>query len=223
MAATALAPANPSAQPQQNPPAAPSDAVLIAAVIAALGTALTAVAVMSALRRLLSAAGVGYLALAACAELVMSWPQDVLEGTGPATRWAVRTNLHRRAAFFLAACRRVQAAVTDARSRREPVRAAVLDAIGTERRYLAMHVTACQQRVTAASRVDGMAAEHGNLLGWLAVKDRRCSPGCSRASGRNFRADHPPVIEGHPSYPGTVHNSCRCIPVRPFRGAPVLP
>jgi hypothetical protein len=179
--------------------------------------------VVAALRALFRSAGIGTAALSAVTALILSWVPDVMEGTGPATHWAVRTNAMRRAQFFVAACRRVQAAAVDARSKGEPVKDAILDAIATERRYLAMHAGACSQRVAAASRVDGMAATYGNLLGWQAVKDPKCSPGCARASGQNFRADRPPIVEGHPSYPGAVHPSCRCIPVRPFRDAPVLP
>jgi hypothetical protein len=168
-------------------------------------------------------AGISYLALAAVAWLVLSWPPDVIEGTGPAQRWAVRTNTFRRAAFFLNACRRVQAAIVAARSHGQPVKAAILAAITAERRFMAQHIEASHQRVAAASRVDGMASMYGDLLGWQAVRDRRCSPGCARASGKNFRADRPPMIEGHPSLPGAVHNHCRCYPVPPFKGARVLP
>lgn len=215
-------PATAQAPPQQRQQK-PTQSQLVAAVIAALASAVTVAALVAALRGLFRAAGIGAAALTAVAGLILSWPQDVMEGTGPATRWAVRTNAMRRAQFFLAACKRVQGAVTEARSHGEPLRAAIADAIAAERRYMAMHIGACSQRITAASRVDGMAAVHGNLLGWQAVKDARCSPGCAKASGKNFRADRPPMIEGHPSYPGAVHPSCRCIPVRAFRDAPVLP
>jgi hypothetical protein len=69
-----------------------------------------------------------------------------------------------------------------------------------------------------------MAALHGNLLGWQAMRDAKCTPGCVAASGSNFHADRPPIVEGHPAYPGMVHRAtCRCIPVAPFPGARVLP
>lgn len=203
---------------------APSQEKLTAAIIAALASAMTAEAIVAALRSLFRAAGIGAAALTAVAAMIASWAPDVIEGIGPATRWAVRTNAMRRARFFLAACRRVQAAAAEARSREESVKDAILAAIATERRFMAMHAGASSQRVAAASRVDGMAATYGNLLGWQATLDAKCSPGCAKASGKNFRADRPPIIEGHPSLPGTVHGaSCRCMPVRPFRDAPVLP
>jgi hypothetical protein len=193
-------------QPPQQPP--PPPAALIAAVIAALATAVTVTGIVAALGAKLLKAGISYLALAAVAWLILSWPQDVMEGTGPATRWAVKTNLLRRAIFFLHACRRVQAAVAAARSRNQPVKPAIRAAIAVEQRYQRQQVAASQGRIRAASAVDGMAGTYGNLLGWQAVRDSRCSPGCRKASGSNFRADQPPVIEGSPSYPGAVHPNC---------------
>lgn len=210
----------PPQQPQQQPP---GDHDLTAAIIAALGAYFTAEALTRALRAPFKAAGIGGAALAAVASLVASWPHEVMEGTGPATRWAVRANLSRRASFFLHAAKRVQQAVTAARSQGQPLGAAARDALGDERRFMSQHIAASTQRIAAASAVDGMAAMNGNLLGWLAVKDKRCTPGCAWASGKNFRADRPPVIEGHPSLPGAVHGaSCRCRPVPPFRDAPVM-
>jgi SPP1 gp7 family putative phage head morphogenesis protein len=185
--------------------------------------ALTAAQLARLLAKVMKAAGIGLLALRAVAVLVMSWPQDVLEGTGPAQRYTTRQNTLRRAQFFWAACKRVQDAVAAARSRNQPASQAVRDALATEKRYLAMHVTASANRMQAATTVDGMAAAFGNLLGWNAVKDSRCSPGCRAASGKNFRADKPPVIEGAPSYPGAAHPSCRCFPSAPHKGAPLLP
>lgn len=215
-------PATAQAPPQQQHK--PTQAQLVTAVIAVLAAAVTVAGVVAALRALFRASGIGTAALTAVAGLILSWVPDVMEGTGPAARWAVRTNAMRRAQFFVAACKRVQAAVTDARSREESVRDAVSAALAAERRYMALHAGACSQRITAASRVDGMAAVHGNLLGWQAITDAKCSPGCRKASGKNFRADRPPMIEGHPSLPGAVHGStCRCYPVKPFRDAPVLP
>jgi hypothetical protein len=192
--------------------------------VAALAAYGTAKALSAALRAPFRAAGISAAALSAVAALAVSWPHERLEGTGPAQRWAIRLNYLRRAQFVLSAARRVHAAIVTARSQDEPVRGAVRDALATEKRYLGLHVAASAQRVRAASAVDGMAAIHGNLLGWQAVTDARCTPGCAAASGKNFRADRPPVIEGHRAYPGMVHGAtCRCRPVPPFKGAEVLP
>jgi hypothetical protein len=210
----------PSQPPPSQPPVSPlTQAQLIAAIIAALSVAVTAAGLAAALAKVLKAWGISYLALRAVSWLVMSWPQDVLEGTGPATRWAVRTNALRRASFFLAACKRVQQAIVTARSRNEPVKQALRDAIAAEKRWLAAHVHASQQRVAATAAIDGMAAMHGNLLGWNAVVDPRCTPECRAANHKNFYADRPPAI----GYPGTTHPNCRCFPSAPFHGAAVLP
>jgi hypothetical protein len=214
-AATAQAP------PRQRKP---SQAQLIAAIIPVLAGAVTVAGAVAALGTLMAAAGVGYLALAAAVRLVMAWPQAVTEGTGPASRWAVRASTLRRAQFFLSAAQRVQQAATAAQSRGLPVAEAVQAAAAAEQRYLAQHAAASQQRMLAGSRVDSAASLYGPLLGWQAVTDAACTPGCRAASGSNFRAARPPVVEGHPAYPGMVHGAtCRCIPVRPFRGAAILP
>lgn len=217
------APQAPPAQQQQAQQPQDDDG-LIAAIVAALAAYWTVKALSRALRAPFRAAGIGGAALSAVAALVSSWPHDAMEGTGPAQRWAIRANLVRRASFFLNAARRVQRAIVAARSQDQPVMAAIADALTAEKRFMGQHITASAQRVRAAAAVDGMASVHGNLLGWQAVKDARCTPGCAKASGSNFRADRPPVIEGHPAYPGMVHGaSCRCIPVPPFKGAEVLP
>lgn len=218
MPATAQAPQGQQQAPQP-PPRVPSQAQLIAAVIAATASAVTAAAIVGALRALFRLAGIGTAALSAVAHLFLSWPADVMEGTGPATRWAVRTNALRRAQFFLAACRRVQASVTAARSANEPLKDAILSALAAEKRYMAQMIAMAHQRIRATSAVDGMAAVHGDLLGWNAVKDPRCTPECRAADHKNFRADRPPLI----GYPGAAHPGCRCFPSAPFRDAPVLP
>src|ERR1035441_1149031 len=219
MAATATAQQQ-QPPPAQTPPAPPlTPAQLIAVIIAALTAAVTAAEVVTALRIVMKAVGVGVIALSAVAALALSWPHGVLEGTGPASRWAIRTNLLRRATFFLNACQRVQQAIVAARSKNEPVMDAVRAAITAEQRFMTAHLAASQQRVSASSAVDGMAATYGNLLGWNAVIDPRCTPECRAANHKNFYADKPPAI----GYPGTTHPNCRCFPSKPFRGAPILP
>lgn len=217
MAATATAQPPPQQAQQQPPP--PSDDHLIALIVAALGAYMLAGGLVRALRAPFKAAGISGAALAAVAALVASWPHDVLEGTGAAQRWAIRQNVLRRASFFLNAARRVQAAIAAARSQNQPVMQAIRDAITAEQRFMTAHLAASQQRVSASSAVDGMAATYGNLLGWNAVIDPRCTPECKAANHHNFYADRPPAI----GYPGTTHPNCRCFPSKPFRDAPVLP
>jgi hypothetical protein len=197
----------------------PTQAQVVAAIVAALSAAVTVAGVVAALGSLMLAAGVGYLALRAVAALMLSWPPAVLEGTGPASRWAVRTNALRRAAFFLHACRRVQAAISAARARNEPVMEAVREALAAERRFMSQQIAASLKRTEAASAVDGAAAMHGPLLGWNAVLDSRTTAECRAADGKSFSADRPPLI----GYPGTVHSRCRCWPGPPRKGALILP
>jgi hypothetical protein len=232
MPVTSPAAAQPPPQQASPPPAHPAaDAALTAAAITALAAAGTSAlastpaAIYAALYPVLRARQViTGAALQAAIALIMQWPPDRLEGTGPAQRHAVRQNLVRRAQFLVHAAVRIQAAITGARSKDEPVMAAIRDAIAAERRFLSQHIAASTQRVRAASAVDGMAAVHGNLLGWQSAEDSNCTPGCAAASGKNFRADRPPIIEGSPAYPGTVHGAtCRCRPVAPFKDAALLP
>src|ERR1039458_5784684 len=172
MAATATAQQPPPAQPAPPPPAPPlTPAQLIAVIIAALTAAVTVAELVTALRIVMKAVGVGVIALSAVAALVLSWPHDVLEGTGPASRWAIRTNLLRRAQFFLSACQRVQQAIVAARSKNQPVMDAVRAAITAEQRYMSQMIAMAQRRVSAASAVDGAASTYGDLLGWNAVID----------------------------------------------------
>lgn len=219
--ASQQAPARP---PPQTPPPAPlTPAQVIAVILSALGTALTAAQLVRLLAKAMKAAGIGLLALRAVCVLMMSWPESPMEGTGPAQRYMIRQNSLRRAQFMWSACKRVQAAIVAARSRNEPIGQAVRDALATEKRFMGQHIAASTQRIRASTAVDGAADAYGNLLGWNARLDSVTSAGCRAASGKNFYADRPPVIEGAPSYPGAVHPSCRCFPSAPFRGAPILP
>ena len=202
----------PPGQQQQQKPPPPTQAQLIAAIVPALASAVTAAGVFALLA-----------ALKATIALVLSMPLPVMEGTGPATRFAVRTNTLRRAQFLLMASRRVQAAVAYANAHGLPVFPAIQAAIVTEQRYFGLHVAMGTKRMTASAAVDGMAEMNGNLLGWNAVLDARTTYGCRAANGRNFYADDPPVVEGAPALPGAVHSLCRCWPSAAHKGAPVLP
>jgi hypothetical protein len=217
MMATTTAP--PSQQPQQQKP---TDDALIAAIIAAFLAGHTIAAIVSRLRKPFARAGIGTTALKAGVAVVLSMPEQPVEGIGPATMWSVRTNTLRRSAFTLASVRRIQKAADDAKAQGGPVIDAIMAQVAKEKAWFSSHVSASQNRMAAASAVDGMAGTHGDLLGWQATKDSRCSPGCRRASGRNFRASDPPVIEGSPSLPGAVHPACRCRPVPAWPGAPVM-
>jgi SPP1 gp7 family putative phage head morphogenesis protein len=206
--------------PPQRPPQQPQDDDrLTALIVAALAAYWTAQTLTRALRAPFKAAGISGAALSATAALVASWPHEAMEGTGPAQRWALRANLQRRASFFLHAARRTQQAIVTARSKDQPVMAAIRDALTAERRFMAQHIQASTGRVQAATAVDGAAAMYGNLLSWNAVIDPRCTPECRAADGKSFYADRPPKI----GYPGSTHPNCRCFPGPPRPGATVLP
>jgi hypothetical protein len=208
----------PPRKPAPPQPPAPKVPALAAQVITALASAYTTASLTAALAGPFAAIGVSVLALRLAAGVVMSWPADVLEGTGPAARHMVRANLVRRAQFLIAAAGRIQQAVTAARSAGEAVTVAAETAARAELRYLALHVQASQKRIAAASAVDGAAAEYGPLLGWSSVLDDRTTAECRAAAGKNFAADHPPRI----GLPGAVHPACRCWPSAPHPGAAVL-
>lgn len=133
-------------------------------------------------------------------------------GSGPIQREQARTEAAYRAAFVAASARRIAG--------RMPAGADVspADAIGPERRYLALHERARRARQEAAREV-AQAAEVVGLtdgvpwLGWYAYPDDRVTPECKRADKANFRADQMPLI----GWPGTLHGgTCRCRPGPPF-------
>lgn len=210
------------APPQNQQQQRPTQAQLVAAIIPALLAAVTVAGVTAALAAIMAAAGIGYAALKATVALVLAMPLPVMEGTGPATRWAVRQNAVRRAQFLVSASQRVQDAADHARAHGLPVLPAMQAAVVAEQRYFSLHVAMGTKRLSASAAVDGMAGTCGNILGWNAVLDAATTYGCRAANGSNFYADDPPVVEGAPSVPGAVHSLCRCWPSAPHRGAPVM-
>lgn len=128
---------------------------------------------------------------------------------GPASLWVRRTGPARRAAYALAAARRLAV--------REPD-------VDAERRHAAAHLAAERGRREAAADADRLVAAHGPVLGWYAKrpKDEASSAGCWAAHGGNWHVGRPPIIEGKPSIPGTVHPSCRCRSGPPFPGGTLL-
>lgn len=103
-----------------------------------------------------------------------------------------------RAAYILAASRRVQDASAQGRSRDQ--------ALVDEQRWFNLHMEAQAKRRKAAAAVDRAARRHGAILGWYAVLDNRTSPECREANGKNFNVAVRPAI----GYPGSVHPHCRC-------------
>jgi hypothetical protein len=196
-----------------------SDAMLALTAARAFAAYPSAAGIFTQIAGTFHGAGISGPALRAVIAIETRYPPDRIEGVGPATRWAAHANIARRSAFFVAAAHRIQDGLAGAASRGEP-RAEALDRLAeTESRYFGQHFEANQGRIMAGSAIDGAAYRWGKVLGWQSVHDARTSPECKAADGRNFLAAIPPAI----GYPGTVHPHCRCHPVAPFRGAPLLP
>jgi len=209
----------PPQQPVQQPPQQPSDDDLAAAAAAALAVAITVDAASAALAKLYSRAGVEGPALQGALQIVMSMPPEATGIAGPATAQVSYLNQVRRGQMVLSIGRRLTGDMRSARSNGKSALRALLDGVTRERRYFGMHRDAIWSRAKAAMAVDMAAMEHGLLLGWMTHRDDRVTPDCLAADGKNFRADQMPLI----GFPGTVHAKCRCTPVGPFPGAPMLP
>lgn len=151
--------------------------------------------------------------------VVSHWPQEPVQGIGTATRQARETNEARRAAFLVNSLKRLRDAQQAAASRGEDAADVADDTLEAERRNFALHMKAVNFRATAAGRVDAAAGIYGELLGWYSDIDRKCTPECRAANGKNFYAHTPPVI----GWPGMAHVNCRCAPGKPHANAPVLP
>jgi SPP1 gp7 family putative phage head morphogenesis protein len=115
----------------------------------------------------------------------------------PALRRVATEEPEYRAAYLLAAARRLSAAKT---------RGDYANALDKERRYLDMHVKAGRGRRAAARKVDEVSEADGPLLVWRTKGDNRVDQRCAMLEGRLFTAADPP--DG--VYPGAVHPRCRC-------------
>lgn len=207
--------------PGQQPPPQDDDglddAALAVAVAALLLTAISVAALIAAIRIRFALSAIAWRALGAVLTFVMASPPPVTGVIGAASEQTGRMNAARRAQYVLAATRRVIVAVREARSKGQSAGDAIRAQIAREQRWYAAHQAAMWNRAAAAGKTDMAAAEYGNLLGWLARA--KASPECAAASGKNFYASHMPDI----GFPGAVHPNCKCMPVAPWPGAPLLP
>jgi len=210
-------PGQQSYPPQPLTPAV--EAALVTAIAGLLLTAVSAAAVLEALKLRFTLSQDMWSALSGSAGIAMENPPPVTGVIGAASAHTSRQNLARRAQFVLSAGKRLAGDIRQARAEGKPVTRALLDGLARERRYYAQHVAAMWNRATAAGKTDMAAMEHGDFLGWLAVMDDRTSPECAAASGKNFHASAMPLI----GYPGSVHPHCRCMAVAPWPGGKLLP
>lgn len=219
----------PPQQPPRLPPGSLPPAVVDAVAVALsalLLTALTAAAIIAALlSRFPAVRSARYRTFwqglqRVLERIVVPHPPPLTGVIGAASEATARQNLARRAQFAVAAATRVAGAMAEARSRGEDVEAAADAQIGQETRYFQQHLDAMWNRARAAGMVDMAAAEHGNLLGWYAIRnDGKTTRECLAADHHNFYADQMPDI-GWPG--GGPHPNCRCFPGPPWPGAPLL-
>jgi hypothetical protein len=216
---TTPAPPATAPPPTPTPSSVPADTVLAAALSSVLSSALTPEQALGMTLRYFRVARISPAAMLPALQLVMSMPLERTGASGPASLEAIRLNTLRRAQYAVMAARRLTSSILTARSRGLTARDAVAQAIPAERRYFGQHIEAAWVRARAAAQVDSAAADFGPVLGWNTVRDRRTSPECRAAGGKNFRADVMPAI----GWPGAVHNHCRCYAGPPVPGARMIP
>lgn len=209
--------------PQQPPPSSAAqqaaEAALVTAVALALINGLTAAGVAGGLATAYAPLKIRSMAMRAALGIVMGHPPGQDGFWGEAGRQMARQNTLRRAQFTVASAQRINADITRAQSTGQNMKQALFLATQRESRFYGQHLVATWNRQRAASQVDSAALAHGRLLGWHTVLDSRTSLECRQANGKNFFADHVPVI----GYPGAVHPHCRCQPGAPFRTGAILP
>lgn len=191
---------------QRQPPPDLTEEAVLAALVVVLLSGLPPAAMAGYAASILAPLGLSGEATAAVLDLLAPHLEHDLTAPPASALGAIaRTAPARHAAHVLNAVKRLS---------RDP------QSINAERRYLAQHLDAERIRKLSAQRVDAMAARVGPILGWHAVMDKRTTPECRAAHGRNFSALVPPAI----GYPGTLHGgTCRCRPGRPFDSASMLP
>jgi hypothetical protein len=120
---------------------------------------------------------------------------------GPAEAQAAELNVLRGAQFKEAKHARLQADIARGRSGDVGAWPAFQAGMARERRYYSLHLAAMWNRARAAGMVDMAAQEHGNLLSWNTIRDKKASAECVAADKHNFHADRMPAI----GWPGGVH------------------
>ena len=218
------APQQPPPPVQQPPPQQDDDGLQDTALAVALAllllTALSAAAVIAALKARFTLSRYAWQALEGVLGDVMASPPPVTGVIGAASARTSRMNAARRAQYVLAATKRTVGAMREARSKGEPVIPAMREQLARERRFYAQHRKAMWDRAAAAGKIDMEAAVHGPLLGWYAKRDKRTTAECKAADHHNFYADNPPDI----GFPGIgPHVGCRCFAGPPWPGGKLLP
>lgn len=204
------------APPPQQPGQQQQQAALALAVAEALAAAVTVAGAMTIIAPVLAQLEIRRKVAETVLEIVMGHPPDAAGFYGPATTHVARINLIRRAMFTAASIFRLTG---DDRLMQAGAEAGYWErAVQRERGFYGQQLVAGWNRENASAAVDSASMEHGRLLGWYSLRDRKTSPECRMAHGSNFYADQMPSI----GYPGMVHPNCRCQPGAPFPGARVI-
>lgn len=201
---------------EERPQPAPSqaDQKRIGELAVALGAGSAATAAPLALAVLLPL-GIRRVIVLRLLTLVFSVSPSNVAGFGAAGRAAQRQAALYRAAYVLAAARRVEAARAKAQATGGNQGDAIDQAMSAEDQYYAQQRAAEQNRGKAAADTDFAAAMFGPTLRWVATLDERTSRECRVAHGGTYTAAAPPAI----GLPGSVHPHCRCRPGPAIPGA----
>lgn len=210
----------PVAQQPAQPPPQQSNTALVAATAAILGTSLLPTFALPALIPVLipDRNPTSVAALRVALEVTEQFPEPSLQGVGAAQAEMIRENTLRRAAYVVNSMMRLRKAIEDARAHGQSLNEAEQSVRTSEAVYFRQHVQAAGNRMAAASKIDALASSYGPILGWYAQEDRRTTPECRAADGKNFSALYPPEI----GWPGVVHMNCRCQPGPPHRNGGML-
>jgi hypothetical protein len=210
----------PGQQPVPPQSDATQDAALATAIAELLLVAASAAVLIAALKLRFTLTSELWQGIEGAATVAMQSPPPVTGVVGAASAQTSRQNLLRRAQFVLSAGKRLAGDIKQARAQGKPVGQALLDGLARERKYYNLHTAAMWNRATAAGKVDMAAVEHGRLLGWYTIRDKRTTKECLAADKHNFYADQMPDI----GWPGAgPHPNCRCFAGSPWPGAPLLP
>jgi len=215
----------PSSTVQQQPPPPSTGAAVVGGLVAAqiaglLAAAIVPTATYESLIQLLHLKDkTEEKALETVLHTLEKYQLPKMEGLGAAQRYVIQLNEQRRAAYVPTAVARVTRQLKQYSAQGLTNEQAVRQVNAQENRYFGQHIQAAQQRVLAASKIDGLRYRYGDVLGWYARMDSdKTTPECRAANGKNFSALKPPKI----GWPGLVHVNCRCEPGKPFRDGKML-
>lgn len=205
-------------QPSQTPPPAPlatvpvGAAALLSTLAAILTSGLGAAAMLVLAVKALATVGISATAASAAFRLAGRLPQPAGEAEGIVGARTRSAELSYRVSYLLAAARRIEQSLQEARSRGESQLQSLRDALQKERRYFGQSLQATRNRANAATQIDHSSQVWGPVLGWNLGSRKVHTPECVKAAGHNFSIARRPRI----GWPGMVHSQCGCFAGPPF-------